>query len=142
MPPTASAYISLTGKNLLCRRNVGGFSFTVMDDFISRVTTHSALCGHSLKLTTRDTSQGAGVKEVWKCPICLVELELHNSDMVKTDVVEEGRKFSRPQYEVNLRVATTFTSGVGMTKALEALNKNLGVKTARFRNLLHTNRKK
>ena len=29
MPPTASAYISLTGKNLLCRRNVGGFSFTV-----------------------------------------------------------------------------------------------------------------
>jgi hypothetical protein len=112
-----------------------------MDDFINKATAHSAICGQCLKLTVRDTVQGAGVKEVWMCPVCHACLELFNCDLVKTEVVEDGRKWSRRQFEVNLRMASTFTSGVGMTKALEALNKNLGVKTAHYRNLLHTNQK-
>ena len=42
-----------------------------MEDFIRESTRHAGKCGQELKLVERDTHQGAGVKQVWTCPVCL-----------------------------------------------------------------------
>ena len=112
-----------------------------MDEFIQLVSSHSAKCRHTVTLINRDTSYGAYVKEVWKCPGCHQELELTNCEIVKTEVVERERKFSRKQPDINLRIAGAFTIGVNMTKTINLLSKTLGIKMSNKKNLLHQNKK-
>ncbi|KAL3802218.1 hypothetical protein HJC23_001762 [Cyclotella cryptica] len=84
----------------------------MMEDFINMATCHAATCGHPLKLTMRDISQGAAVKEIWN---------------------------QKP--EINVKIATLFCVGVGMKKTVDALENKLSIKIADYRNIRHTNSK-
>ena len=111
-----------------------------MEDFVLEATRHAARCGHELMILKKDTRQSAGVKELWKCRACHSLLELANCDWVKTNVVETDRKCSRLHGEINLQIASWFSAGVNMTKAMEFVTNKLGVKMATPKNVLHQKR--
>jgi hypothetical protein len=106
-----------------------------MDEFIKLVSSHSAKCGHEVTLIHRCTNYGAYVREVWKCSVCHEELELTNSEKVKTEVVEQERRYSKIQADINLRISGAFTAGVNMTKTINFISKVLGIKMSNKKNL-------
>jgi len=60
---------------------------------------------------------------------------------VKINVVERGRTFSRPQPEVNIRVAQSAReNGMNLKQAQDFLA-GMGVPVVNYDNLLHTERK-
>jgi hypothetical protein len=150
--PIKSDYVNCTVENtdspdLLSGcdiRPYDGYIFMkahMMEDFINMATCHAATCGHPLKLAMRNISQGAAVKEKWKCPLCLNDPELNNCPMVKTKVPGRDRKFSRLQPEINVKIPTLFCAGVGMKKTAEALENKLSIKIVDYRNIRHANSK-
>ena len=62
---------------------------------------------------------------------------------VKTPVAEPGRKYSRQQPDINMRIAKSSREhGVGMLdKTIRFLSESLGIKTPDRKNLLHTHGK-
>ena len=67
-------------------------------------------------------------------------MELHSSRMIKTPVLEPGKKFSRSQPSINVRIAKASREhGVGVVdKTLGFLSESLGIKISTRRNMLHT----
>lgn len=117
-------------------------SVSRMEDFVRLSTNHAAGCGEQLVLVERDTTQGAYVKQTWKCPRCGDELSCANCDMVKTRTVAPGRKYSRPQPEFNVRVAKAGNLvGVNLSKLGKAFTGEIGIKIPARRNLQKVQKK-
>ena len=76
-----------------------------MEDFIRRSTSHAAKCLSPLVLIQRWVHFcGTMLCETWKCPCCGEDLVFENQDMVRSDEVAEGARFSRLQPMINLEI--------------------------------------
>jgi hypothetical protein len=109
-----------------------------MEDFIILTCRHAAKCGVEPKLIKRDTSQGAGITELWKCPVCGAIMRFDNCARVRTRVIEEGRQYSRASPSINIKLAAGARStGINLKKLTRFLHGKIGVKIMAYRNLLH-----
>ena len=59
----------------------------LMEEFIRLTTSHSAFCGRQLVLNERKFTGGAGMRWVWKCPVCEKEIAHNNCDMVGSQIL-------------------------------------------------------
>jgi hypothetical protein len=76
-----------------------------MEDFICRSTSHAAKCLSPLVLIQRRVLFcGTMLCETWKCLRCGEDLVFENQDMVRSDEVAEGARFSRLQPMINLEI--------------------------------------
>ena len=111
-------------------------SLSRMEDFIWISTSHAAVCGKQLVLIKRDTSNGAMIEQVWKCPSCTMELSLTKCGMIKSSDVAQGKGFSRSQPDFNLRLVKGIPlTGINTTKIIEFMSGEMGVKIAHVNNL-------
>ena len=78
----------------------GIFDIKLLSAFIHEVSTHAAQCGVSVELQDVNKNFGAGIIQKWDCTKCGRELEFRNCKWIKTGIVEEGRRSSRPQPEI------------------------------------------
>jgi len=137
-PPRATIdSSSIKGNN-----SNGIYSIPMMTKFIAEATKHASECGTSINLNEVDKKYGAGIIQKWECPKCGKELELRNCNWVRTSVVEEGRRESRKQPELNLKIAIgTRTCGINMEKMHAFVSGSMGVKMSSRNNARHTDRK-
>ena len=120
----------------------GIFNIRMMTQFISESTEHASKCGISINLNEVDKKYGAGIIQKWQCPKCNKVLELRNCNWVRTTVVEQGRRESRKQPELNLKIAIgTRTNGINMEKVHGFMSGGMGVKMSNRNNTRHTDRK-
>ena len=106
----------------------GIYSIPMMTEFIRDATKHASICGTSINLNVVDKKYGAGIIQKWQCPKCDEVLELRNCNWVRTTVVEEGRRESRKQPELNLKIAIgTRTCGINMEKMHGFMSGSMGV---------------
>ena len=113
-------------------------SLARMENFIRLATGHLSKCGTQLVLIQRDTSYGAMVSHVWKCPSCATELTMQNCGMCKSSDVAQGAAFSPEQPDFNLRLVKGIQlTGINTTKLMEFMCGEMGIKIAAKRNLRH-----
>ena len=87
-------------------------------------------------LIKRDTSYGATIQHVWKCPCCLTELSMHNCSMIKSSDIAQGRACSREQPDLNLQMAKGIQfTGINTTKLIEFMRGEMGIKISHEKNL-------
>lgn len=109
---------------------------TKLEEFIRQSTAHSAVCGNQLLLVDRCTNQGCYLKETWMCPCCGKKLFLENCDIVKTEAVAQGARYSRGQADFNIRMLkAAILTGINLTQLVEFLEGHMGVKISNYRNL-------
>lgn len=135
--------LGCNGRNAKGHDANGIFDIAMLTDFIYATNTHSAQCGVAMDITVFDNSQGAHIMELWQCPRCRHVIQLDSSKMVKTDVVEPGRKFARKQSSINLKITkASRDNGVGLVdKTVGFLSQSLGIKVSSKRNIIHTHGK-
>ena len=111
-------------------------SVSNMEDFIRESTAHAALCAKQLVLVDHDLSIGAFMRQKWQCPCCGDMIVFDNCDFVKSEVCARGRKYSRSQPDLNIRLATGATlSGVNLTKLQELIFGHMAIKIAADKNI-------
>jgi len=77
---------------------------------------------------------GAEITQKWKC-FCDEKFTHRNYKWIKTDMVEKGRKYSRSQPELNIRIVKSAREvGVNFEKTVDFLA-NIGVKTGSYQNI-------
>ena len=109
---------SLDPSSIKGNNSNGIYSIPMMTEFIAEATKHASECGTSINLNEVDKKYGAGIIQKWDCPKCGKELQLRNCNWVRTTVVEEGRRESRKQPELNLKIAIgTRMNGINMEKS-------------------------
>ena len=144
-PDTRPSYppLELNGRRQKGHDANGIFDISMLTDFIYATNTHSAHCGVAMDITVFNNSQGAHITEIWQCPRCRHCIQLDSSKMVTTDIVEPGRKFSRKQPSINLRITkASHDHGVGLVdKTVGFLSQSLGIKISSKRNILRTHKK-
>ena len=119
----------------------GLFLINDLNDFIVELTYHSAWCGGMFELEKIDFKDGAGITEKWKCCSCHQQYTHQNCNWIRTDIVEEGRRNSRSQPEINIRIVKAAREvGINFEKLTDFLAK-LGVKASAYKNILHQERK-
>lgn len=120
----------------------GIFNIPMLTEFIHSLTTHAAQCQSQINLEEINKKYGAGIIQHWKCPKCNKTLELRNCKWIRTNVVEEGRRESRSQPELNVRIVKgARENGVNLEKIHGLVSGTLGVKTSTRTNLRHADKK-
>lgn len=129
----------IDGRKMEGHNGNGIFDIPMLTDFIHQISKHSAECSCPMDIICFNNQQGAHICETWQCPRCRKCLELNSSKMITTPVVEPGRKYARPQPDINMRIAKASRDhGVGITdKTIGFLSESLGIKISDKRNLLH-----
>lgn len=129
------------GSHIKGNEAYGIFDVAILTSFIHEATSHAAKCQTAINLDEVDKTQGAGIIEYWECPKCNAKLELHNCKWIKS-VVESGRKYSKSQPELNMKlVAGARLNGVNMEKLHGLVSGSLGIKMSNRRNVRHAERK-
>ena len=119
----------------------GLYSTQRLLDMIATVSSHSAECGGTIECHEMNFKEGAGIKFIMVSSTCSEQFTFTNCQTIKTDQVEPGRKFSRPQCELNVRIPKAAReSGVNFYQCKEFLAK-IGVKICNYRNFLHCEKK-
>ena len=135
-PPPAPDYSGIEGNE-----GYGLFDIAMLCDFIHEATSHAAGCGVPVSLKEVNKKHGAGISQTWKCPKCCATLELKNCRWVKS-VIETGRKWSRLQPEINLRIGMgARMNGINLEKLRGLLQGSMGVKVMNRKNARHLERK-
>lgn len=120
----------------------GIYSISMMTEFIKEATEHASKCGIAINLNEVDKKYGAGIIHKYECPKCDKVLQLRNCKWVRTNVVEQGRRESRKQPELNLKIAIgTRTNGINMEKMHGFISGSMGVKMSSRNNARRTDRK-
>lgn len=118
----------------------GLFHISQLSDFILEVGVHAAWCSGIIELESTDFHYGAGITQKYRCS-CNKRFVHKNCKWIKTDIVEYGRKYSRVQPELNIRIVKAAREvGVDLEK-LSDLLAYMGIKTSAYRNVLHQERK-
>ena len=68
---------------------------------MKELTYHAAVCDGVFNMEGTNFKNGAGITQKWKCS-CNEIFTHRNCKWIKTDIVEEGRKCSRSQPELNI----------------------------------------
>jgi len=106
------------------------------------ISEHVAVCGVPLDLDDVNKHMGMSVVQNWTCPKCNQKLKGKNCKWIKTEIVEDGRKWSRPQPELNVRIAKGgHENGINADKVIGLVEGSLGIKMPDKRNYRHTQRK-
>mmetsp|Transcript_12688 Transcript_12688/g.27557 ORF Transcript_12688/g.27557 Transcript_12688/m.27557 type:complete len:533 (-) Transcript_12688:47-1645(-) len=118
----------------------GLFLINELTDFIQELAYHAAQCGGVYALDAIDFKDGAGITMKWKCSCS--EVFIHkNCKWIRTDIVEVGRKWSRVQPELNIRLVKAAREvGLNLDKLVDFLA-YLGVKASAYNNILHQENK-
>jgi hypothetical protein len=101
--PLAETPTKPSAAHFLCQEvdNYDGICFMSvkrMDSFICEIASHASQCGMASVLVERKTHYcGTMLYERWRCPCCGEDLTFTNQELVKTDEVAVGAKFSRQQ---------------------------------------------
>ena len=107
----------------------GLFHINQLSDFIQELAYHAAQCSGVVGLESTNFKYGAGITQTYKCS-CKKKFVHKNCKWIKTDVVEEGRKYSRTQPELNVRIVKAAREvGVNLEKLCDLLA-YMGIKTS------------
>ena len=119
----------------------GFFSIQRIVEFIAEATEHTACCGVGLSLEDMHFTNGASITMKFHCSRCCSILALKNCKSIKTDFIEEGRKFSCVQPELNIRIPKAAREvGINLEKIVQFVS-FMGVKMCTYKNLLHAEKK-
>ena len=136
-PPTIPFDPNVKGNN-----SNGIFNIPMLSEFIHNVATHAAQCQSQINLEEIDKRYGAGIIQNWQCPKCKATLQLRNCKWIRTNVVEDGRGYTRIAPDLNVRLAKgARENGINLKKLHGLVNGSLGVKTPTRNNLMHADRK-